>query len=341
MIILKTERRLPAEWEPQGAVLMAWPHEHTDWSYMLDTAQECYLRLLTEISAHVPVILLAPSTPSGLPDGVKVVNVDTNDTWTRDYGPLVAETHDGSPIILDFCFNGWGMKFAAGFDNLTTRTLVQRGIFRGDYELHNDFVLEGGSIESDGEGTILTTSCCLHAPNRNEPLTHDEIEQQLLQRFGARKVLWLEHGSLLGDDTDGHIDTLCRLAPDNTIIYTGCHNHDDPHYSELSAMARQLRDFTNADGRKYHLVELPLPDAIFDEDGMRLPATYANYLVVNDAVFMPTYGQPANDRLATDTLRIVFPHHMVVGIDCQALIQQHGSLHCATMQLPASIISNL
>lgn len=341
MITSKTERRLPAEWEPQGAVLMAWPHENTDWSYMLDEAQDCYRRMLAAIAPHVPVILLAPATPDNLPGGVHVVNIDTNDTWTRDYGPLVAETNDGSPLILDFCFNGWGMKFAAGLDNLTTRKLIAQGVFVGESECHNDLVLEGGSIESDGEGTILTTSCCLMAPNRNEPLLREEITEELLRRLGARKVVWIDHGSLVGDDTDGHIDTLCRLAPHNTIIYTGCHNHSDEHYRTLSDMAYQLHGLTNADGLKFNLVELPLPDPIFDEDGLRLPATYANYLVVNDAVFMPTYNQPANDLLAADTLRVVFPHHKVVCVDCCALIKQHGSLHCATMQLPASIISNL
>jgi agmatine/peptidylarginine deiminase len=338
-------RRLPAEWEQQGAVLMAWPHAGTDWAYMLDEVQQCYRQIIAEIvrsGEHVILLSPEPIAPELLPaHGVHVVITDTNDTWTRDYGPLTAETPGGKPLILDFRFNGWGMKFAANFDNQATRTLLCRKVFSAPYECCKHLVLEGGSVESDGCGTILTTTCCLTAPNRNEPMSRSEVEAEVLSRFGARKMLWLDHGSLAGDDTDGHVDTLCRLAPGNAILYTGCADRNDEHYADLTAMAEQLRTLTNADGEPFHLIELPLPQAIFDEDGYRLPATYANYLVLNNAVLMPTYGQPMNDRLAADTLRVAFPDREIRCVDCRALIRQHGSLHCATMQLPSSIISFL
>lgn len=337
----KISRRLPAEWERHGAILMAWPHCHTDWAYMLDEVRQCYRNIIAEIVKEEHVILLAPdaSEVGEMPAGVTVVEMPTNDTWTRDYGPLTAQTADGKPLILDFRFNGWGLKFAACHDNRATARLMEERIFSGDYECCEDIVLEGGSIESDGCGTILTTSCCLMAPNRNQPLTREEIQSDILRRLGARKLLWLDHGSLAGDDTDGHIDTLCRLAPHNTIIYTGCSDSNDEHYADLAAMASQLRSFSNADGEPYNLIELPLPDAIFDEDGDRLPATYANYLVLNGSVLMPTYGQPAKDKLAADTLRVAFPDREIRMIDCCALVRQHGSLHCATMQIPSEIIT--
>jgi agmatine/peptidylarginine deiminase len=337
--------RLPAEWEQQQAVMLAWPHAKTDWAYMLNEVEDCYEQIARAITKHAKLLIVAPDTSSiqaRLSDcdreKLYFLDIDTNDTWTRDYGPLTAETPGGKPLILDFRFNGWGMKFAANFDNQATRTLLGRKVFSAPYECCKHLVLEGGSVESDGCGTILTTTCCLTAPNRNEPMSRSEVEAEVLSRFGARKMLWLDHGSLAGDDTDGHIDTLCRLAPGNAILYTGCADRNDEHYADLTAMAEQLRTLTNADGEPFHLIELPLPQAIFDDDGYRLPATYANYLVLNNAVLMPTYGQPMNDRLAADTLRVAFPDREIRCVDCRALIRQHGSLHCATMQLPSSII---
>lgn len=336
-------RRLPAEWEPHSAILMAWPHSGTDWNYMLDEVQRCYLGILEAITKEENVILLVPDANAlpELPRGVVPVEIPTNDTWTRDYGPLCAELPDGSPLILDFRFNGWGLKFAACHDNRATRRMLEKGVLRGRHECCENLVLEGGSLESDGCGTLLTTRCCLMAPGRNEPMDAKAIEAEILRRTGARKLLWLDYGSLTGDDTDGHIDTLCRLAPDNTIIYTGCSDPEDEHYDGLTRMARQLRHLTDADGRRFNLLELPLPDPMFDEDGERLPATYANYLVLNRSVLIPTYDQPLKDKLAADTLRIAFPDREIHMVDCRALVRQHGSLHCATMQLPQSIITFL
>ena len=176
------------------------------------------------------------------------------------------------------------------------------------------------------------------SPNRNAQMSREEIEKVLRDTFGFTHQLWLDHGELEGDDTDSHIDTLARLAPGNTIIYVGTHDTTDSHYACLQRMAAQLREFRNPFGQPYNLLELPLPDAIYDEEGNRLPATYANYLVTPTMVYMPVYNQQRNYRLACDIIRIAFPEHRVVPVNCEALIRQHGSLHCATMQLDPTTI---
>lgn len=337
----KERRRLPAEWEPVEAVLTAWPHGDTDWRDMLPEVEKCYTEMCSAIAGHALLIVAGPQKAlarareclRGIEDGrVEYVEVPTNDTWARDFGAITVET-DGQPRAVDFKFNGWGLKFASDKDNLVTRRL---GIFAREPENRLSFVLEGGSIESDGRGTLLTTSECLLSPNRNGGMSRKEIEETLKEAFGLQRVLWLEHGGLAGDDTDSHIDTLARLAPPGDVIFhTGCSDPDDEHFGPLRAMAEELKALRTAEGLPYTLIELPLPDPIHDpEDGTRLPATYANFLIVNDAVLMPTYGQPLKDRQAMDSIRVAMPEYTVVGVDCRALIQQHGSLHCATMQFP-------
>lgn len=311
---MTNNRRLPAEWEDCfSSVMIARPHAATDWAPMLDEVTSCYDSLVAAIAEA----------------GMEIIETgdNTNDTWTRDYGPITVE--DGPDLrLFDFTFNGWGMKFAADKDNLVNSRLFAETVNR------RGFVLEGGSIESDGRGTLMTTSRCLLSPNRNAQLGRDDIEEYLKAEFGLKQVLWVDHGFLEGDDTDSHIDTLARLAPHDTILYCGAGNETGTQHDSLLAMARQLRSFMTPDGRPFNLIELPLPDPIFDDEGERLPATYANYLATPKAILMPTYGQPRNDRLAADTLRIVYGDRRIITVDCRALIRQHGSLHCATMQLP-------
>ena len=342
-----TERRLPAEWEKQGAVIVAWPHKNTDWAYMLEQAQQCYINIIEAITRHAIAIVIAPDTKevrSRLQhidtDKILYLDVPTTDTWVRDYGVLTARDEDDNPVLCDFGFNAWGGKFESALDNGVNRFMYDAGLIKGKYEDHNDFILEGGSIESDGNGTILTTTSCLLTPTRNHRLNKSDIEKTLEQTLGARKVLWLDCDGMIGDDTDGHIDTIARLAPDNCILFNrGNSNDDDPQSQMLAGIENQLRAMTDADGRPFNLIELPLPEAIMDEDdGHRLPATYANFLIINDAVIMPVYGQPLNDERAEMTLKVVFPDHVIEKVDCTALIRQHGSLHCATMQVPADIL---
>ncbi|MDE6273027.1 MAG: agmatine deiminase family protein [Muribaculaceae bacterium] len=334
--------RFLAEWEPQGAILMALPHQATDWNYILAEVRECYSRILEALTAEgINVVLLAASRDDANeivesldnPDKVRIIECVFNDTWTRDYGPLAVERGERSRA-LDFGFNGWGLKFAADKDNLVNLHLRDKYVILPEqYRNERDFELEGGSIETDGHGTLLTTTRCLTSPNRNGGKSKSEIALILKERLGVDHILWLDYGGLAGDDTDSHIDTLARMAPNNVILFTGCRDVDDEHFEELLKMRAQLTLFRNPEGEPYNLVELPLPDPIYDDDGMRLPATYANYLVTDRAIFLPTYNQPAKDQLAEMTLRIAFPDHKIVGVDCRALIKQHGSLHCATMQL--------
>lgn len=337
-------RRFVAEWEEECAILVALPAPHTDWNYILEEAQEQYRRLITALAdAGERVMAICPDADAlrrlGLEGRATPLVVPYNDTWTRDYGPLSVRS-DREWRLLDFGFNGWGLKFAADRDNLAVSRLERLGIWTaGTYRRHLDYVLEGGSVDTDGRGTMLTTSRCLCSPNRNGGLNKREVTERLTRLLGVDHILWLDHGALEGDDTDSHIDTLARMAPDDTIIYTGCQDPADSHYDELQRMLAQLKAFRTIRGERFNLVELPLPAPLYDEDGSRLPATYANYLVGRRNLFVPLYGQPERDRLAMLTLQSVFTGHRVTGVDCRTLLRQHGSLHCATMQIPLQLIS--
>ena len=336
---------LPAEWEEDTTILMAWPHEETDWCDMLPEVRKCYTKIIEAITATGRrVILIGPElseTPeclSHIPQNLLIpFRVDTNDTWTRDYGPLTLLSKHGNAVAADFRFNGWGLKFASNMDNQVNNALKKSGILRCELLNRQNFVLEGGGIESDGNGTLMTTSYCQLSPNRNPQYTRQQIQSRLCRYLGGSRVLWVDHGYLAGDDTDSHIDTLARFAPNNTIVFTGCSDPTAEHYAELNAMKKELSEMRTPAGLPYNLIELPLPDAIFDEDGNRLPATYANFLVTPDALFMPVYNQPAKDKLAEQILNVAFSQP-IYKIDCTALIRQHGSLHCATMQIPNSIL---
>ena len=343
----KNNRSFATEWDNQDGILIAWPHAGTDWAYMLDEVTACYVEMARAIlEDDERLVIVAPDA-----DDVKaslgqdvdwqrisIIELPTNDTWVRDYGPI-AVFKDGRTVLTDFTFNAWGMKFAADCDNLVTSRLQARGVFKAPLVNYRDLVLEGGSIETDGNGTVLTTTCCLTAPNRNDALSREQLEQELLDRLGCVKMLWLDHGTLSGDDTDGHIDTLARFAPDGVILYCGCDNPEDEHYEPLMKMEEDLKQMTDAEGNPYHLIKLPLPDAMYDEIS-RLPATYANFLVMNHQVLVPVYGQPENDVKACELIGQAFPGRKIKGIDCQPLICQHGSLHCATMQLPEGSLTD-
>jgi len=263
-----------------------------------------------------------------------VVGEPSNDTWARDHGFITLVDDQGHARLLDFCFNGWGEKFPAELDNAINRRLYDEGKVKGEYVDCLDFVLEGGSIESDGKGTVFTTSCCLLAPHRNQPMTKEQIEERLKQELHAERIVWINHGSLTGDDTDGHIDTLVRICPDDTLLYMGCDNPDDEQYAELHLMEEELKTFRTIEGKPYRLLKLPMPRPIIFE-GERLPATYANFLVINGAVLCPTYAQPDLDAEALRLIGEAFPEREIVGIDCRSIIKQHGSLHCCTMQYPS------
>ena len=310
-------------------VQLTWPHEGTDWAPILDEITAVYEEMAREIRKREPLLIVDNILQ---PKGRSVACIPHNDTWARDHGFITVEDtsfdqKSKALVLLDFCFNGWGEKFEATLDNQINKHLYDQGFVKGHYEDHLDFVLEGGSIESDGKGTVFTTECCLMAPHRNQPLTKEEVENRLKEWLGAERIVWLQHGSLIGDDTDGHIDTLVRICPNDTLLYTG----GDKDHPDLAEMEKELQELRTLDGKPYRLLKLPLPRPIYDEDD-RLPATYANYLVINGAVLVPTYNQPDLDAEALRIVGEAFPDREMVGIDCRAVIKQHGSLHCCTMQ---------
>lgn len=341
----------PAEWYPQSGVMLTWPHAMTDWAPMLREVETCYLQMAFHMASQETLLIVTPEPdrvksllhqhlPERLMANIILVRCDTNDTWARDHGPLCV-LEGGVWTVKDFGFNAWGDKFPHEKDNAITAGVFQSGIWHANYQDCNDFILEGGSVESDGRGTILTTAQCLLNPNRNPRLSMADIEERLLREFHAQRVLWLHHGHMAGDDTDAHIDTLVRLCPNDTIAYVRCTDPDDEHYHDLQRMEAELRQLRTPENNPYRLLPLPLPSPITDpDDGTRLPATYANFLVLNDSVLMPTYGQPEADVLACDTIQQAFPTHQIVGIDCRPLIRQHGSLHCCTMQFPRGVMAH-
>ena len=325
--------RLPAEWEPQWGVQLTWPHAHTDWAPMLDEITATYQEIAREIAKREHLLIVAPEGEDLSPLTSHLSPLKSNDTWARDHGFITLTDDEGHHRLLDFCFNGWGEKFPADLDNALNRKLYDQRVIDGEYVDCLDFVLEGGSIESDGRGTVFTTTGCLMAPHRNQPMTQEQIEERLKRDLCAERILWIDHGSLTGDDTDGHIDTLVRICPDDTLLFIGCDDEEDEQFEELRLMEEQLKTFRTIDGKPYRLMKLPMPRPIYDE-GDRLPATYANFLVVNGAVLCPTYAQPDLDAEALRTIGEAFPDKEIVGIDCRSIIKQHGSLHCCTMQFP-------
>ncbi len=364
---------LPAEWEHQSLVMLTWPHQATDWKPFLKDITETYVQMASAITLHEPIVI---ATPHPVQVGallgsrmtkeqmtkVYICYCKTNDTWARDHGPITLKEkpsendgpkkdhRQGSLTMLDFRFNGWGGKFTADLDNLITRKLHADGAFdteeNGTPRLadNDDFVLEGGAIESDGKGTIFTTDFCLLAPNRNQPLEQEEIEEELRFRLKAKRIVWLHHGSLIGDDTDGHIDTTVRIAPNDTILYNRCYNTKDEQYEDFLALEEELKGLHTMEGKPYRLIPLPQPCAIYDngealldkpdDNAERLPATYANFLVINGAVLVPTYNQPDNDAAACKAIAEAFTDREIIPIDSRTIIRQHGSIHCCTMQVP-------
>ena len=335
-------RRVPAEWEPQRCVLMSFPHKDTDWHdpnnpKSLEEALSVHIRIAQAIAYKEPVYILCDDKKRISEMFCSTFNmiflkIPTNDTWIRDYGYISVE-ENGEMKLLDFTFDGWGGKFDATLDNRVNSELYKTGLMGTTPMESIDFVLEGGAIENDGKGTVLTTTRCLCNPNRNGGLTKTQVEAKLQAYLGAKRVLWLDHGGLEGDDTDGHIDTLVRFVDEATIAYISCEDSDDTHYADLKAMEAQLRTFRQADGKPYRLVPLPMPEAIYDNQGNRLPATYANFLITNAALIYPTYGDKYNDKKAGEIFKSLFPSKEIIPVNCRKLIEQGGSLHCATMQV--------
>jgi agmatine/peptidylarginine deiminase len=342
------DRWMPAEWAPQSAVLMAWPAPTGDFGPWYSAVEHTYIDIARAISQRQILIVACHSAADRAAIGnllsaadaaierIRFVLVDYDDIWVRDTAPLTTESGKG-PRLLDFRFNGWGGKYDCSRDRTLAKDLIEAGLFSDTPFDTIDFVLEGGSIDGDGQGTLLTTRHCLLNPNRNPGFSQQAIEQRLVETLAADRILWLSHGQAEGDDTDAHVDTLARFCDPETIAYTSCDDPDDPQYPDLKAMESELRELCTAEGARYQLVPLPIPRAIHDESGTRLPATYANFLIINGAVLVPAYADAADD-IALQRLQRCFPGREAVPIDCRSLIHQYGSLHCMTMQFPQSVL---
>lgn len=338
--------RLPAEWEPQAAVLIAWPHAGTDWADRLASVETTCVALAAAVTRFQPLIIVVADEALRLHvaellhdaavdlNRARFVALPYDDTWLRDSGPVTLRAGDQGFQLTDFRFTGWGGKFGAEQDDALVAGLVQAGVFGTAAHKRIDWALEGGGIESDGAGTVLTTWRCL--VQRHPEQSRDEMSAILRDSLHASRVLWLDYGYLEGDDTDAHIDTLARFAPGDRIVYQACADAGDPHHDELQRMATELAALRTGDGRPYQLYPLPWARPILDQ-GRRLAASYANYLIVNGAVLVPAYDDPADDEAAR-IIGSAHPGREIVQVPCRPLIWQNGSLHCITMQLPAGLI---
>jgi agmatine deiminase len=325
--------------------MLTWPHDRGDWGEHLAEVEKVFVDMATAITRYETCLVVCrdenhrhsvQSLLQQVPgDRLVLAIAESNDVWARDHGPLTVLCQD-EPLLLNFRFNGWGGKYRAYLDNAIVSTLYKHNFFDDSLIEDIDLVFEGGAIEVDGSGTFLATKHSVVTDTRNPGESQQEIEKLLADRLGIERFLWLEHGALEGDDTDGHIDTLARFADRETILYCRCDDRGDSNFDELNWMEAELQGFKSATGTPYKLEPLPLPAAKFDEDGHRLPATYANFLIINGAVLVPTY-RDANDEVALEVLRRVFPDREIVAVDCLPLVHQYGSLHCATMQLPRAV----
>lgn len=337
--------RFPAEWEPQSAVLIAWPHADTDWAERLAEVEDTYVALVAAITRFQQIIICVADDDLQIyaearlrsaridMSKVRFVPAEYDDTWLRDTGPITLRAGERFKQ-LDFRFTGWGGKYEASRDDLLVGELSGMDLFHDYFVQSIDFALEGGAIETDGEGTLLTTWKCLH--ERHPQLSREDITAKLSSWLQQDRVLWLDHGYLEGDDTDAHIDTLARFAGADAIVFQACDDPADSHYAELGAMAAEIAALRTTDDQPYRLFPLPWAQPVLDA-GRRLAASYANFLIINGAVLMPAYGDAADDKAAA-VLAQAFPDREIVQVPCRSLIWQNGSLHCITMQLPDGIL---
>lgn len=337
--------RLPAEWHPQQLVLFVFPQRNGGWGDLLDAASSAILAAARRVQQVTPVLMIVGDADHFALYADRftgeTLELPTDDLWVRDYGPLTVFDTDGKAVLLDPAFNGWGARYEhADADRFCERLHAAR--FPDVEYLRADFILEGGAVDSDGQGGLLTTTSCLFAPNRNGWDDPEKADLILRNYFGKKTdVFWLTNGELLGDDTDGHVDMLARFLDERTIVYVRCTDKKDPHYPALKEMWEDLRFVTTPHAKPYKLLPLPLPPPLRSAAGKRLPASYVNFLISNGTVFVPTYfSGEADDHpgKASDAAALaVFEQHgkyKVVAVDCRVLIEQGGAVHCATMQVP-------
>lgn len=333
-------RRTPAEWEPVEQLLLSWPHAGMDWGDELDAAQASFVKLAVAASPEVELLITVNNADVGKSvaaqlqeagvDKATLITCPSNDVWTRDYGPI-SVFEDGQRQLVNFAFNAWGGKYPHEHDDRVSRCVHEAGHFADSPLNRVDWVLEGGALDFDGQGGVLTSPGCLQDVARNADANQERAEAMLAEHLGCERVWWLDTPALDGDDTDGHIDTLVRFAPGDIVLHHVCKDDDDPHAAPLAAMTDDLATLGNG---RWSLVPLPLPSPVLDAEGRRLPASYANFLILNRRVLVPIYEDRA-DEVALRRIDAAFPDHTLIPVDCRALVAQNGSLHCATMQIAA------
>lgn len=317
-------KRAFGEWEEQELIMLSLPHENSDWNEYLDDILFSYENFIKAMIPYEKVLLIGPNLDIFKQRFSKFQNVDfiqisTNDTWIRDYGAIDV-INGRKTISYDFKFNAWGDKFKSNFDNKVNKILF-KNYFKTELK-EIDLILEGGSIDFNGDGVMLTTKNCLLNKNRNSSLNKNKLDEILKNLFGLRQIIWLENGFIDGDDTDSHIDTLARFIDKNTIAYSISENPNDKEYNALLRMQEELRN------TQFTLIELPLPKSKF-YNGRKLGATYANFVFINNALIVPIYGDK-NDEIVINRLQKALPNRDILGVDASVFIRQNGSLHCST-----------
>ncbi|MDD5261476.1 MAG: agmatine deiminase family protein [Methylacidiphilales bacterium] len=336
---------MPAEWHPHDATWLVWPVNIETWPEHMEEARQVYVQMIEALTPHERVYLLIGTCENAEEirgrlaaskanmANLKICNIPVNDSWVRDAGPIfVKTTQPGKAPLLahDFIFNMWGDKYRP-YDQDDLIPEHAAALLQVPCVKHS-MVLEGGSIDVNGNGTLLTTRQCLLNPNRNPALTQKQIEDNLKKYLGVQQVLWLEEG-IDGDDTDGHVDDISRFVNSRTIVTAVEANKNDANYGPLRLNLEKLTTFRDLDGRPFDVIELPMPERMLHGPFGRSPASYANFYIANNTVLVPIYSAP-NDQEALDILKKCFPDRNVIGIECTALVNGLGSIHCVTQQQP-------
>jgi agmatine deiminase len=336
---------MPPEWSPHRGTWLSWPHKEASWPDRFEPVPAIFAELVRHLAPHeeVHINVAGPDDEAnvqsllrggGIPAGRVVFHHNpTNDAWCRDHGPIFVQRESAGKkeeAILDWGYNAWGNKYPPYDldDVIPTRIGAEFGI----PVFHPGIVMEGGSLDVNGAGTLLTTEACLLNPNRNPELSREQIEQSLKDYLGVRHILWLGDG-IVGDDTDGHVDDLTRFIDPGTVVTVVEEDPADENYQPLAENLERLRAMKDQDGRPLRVVTLPMPNPLFLGD-QRLPASYANFYIANGVVLLPTYRSPG-DESAREILQGLFPQRRVIGVDCTDLVWGLGAIHCVTQQWPS------
>lgn len=335
----------PAEWAQHQATWLSWPHNRATWPGKFSAIPPAFAEFVRSVAEFEPVHILAGGEQVmenarrhvGDVANVTLHPIETNDAWIRDHGPtFLFDRATGEPVLIDWEYNSWGGKYPPfDKDNAVPREIAR---LLGRRRMATGLVLEGGSIDGNGQGAVLTTPGCLLDPKRNPDATRETMEAALAKWLGVRHVLWVEDGELAGDDTDGHIDQLARFVGERTVVVA---SEDDPHdenYQPLAALSRQLRAMHDQDGRPLEVVPLPMPRPKYC-DGQRMPASYANFYIINKAVIVPQYGDRADDA-ACEVLSGVFPDRQIIGVPALDLVWGLGAFHCLSQQEPLATLTH-